>query len=200
MKLEYMQRFGNDSRGEPMVIGSNVKVDVVSFTPQQMDFHNMRRLPEERVTAVTGVNAIVAGLGVGLEHSTFRNYREARSAAYEENVLPLQQLVAQELERSLLPLFAGGENLSISFDTSKLSVFIEDNALRARTANMLVSGGWVTVGAGMRMINMTAGNEYDYYLRKKGYSPVPLAEGGEPVEEPQPQQLALPDNVSKLPA
>lgn len=186
MKLKYMANFGQDRRGEPLVIGSNVKVQIVSFSPQQMNFDQMRRLPEERVTAVFGVNAIVAGLGVGLAHSTFRNYKEARAAAYEENILPMHQLVAAELEQSLLPLYANGDNLSVMFDTSKLSVFLEDNALRSRTANLLVLGGWITVGAGMRSIGMPADTTYDYYLRKNGTTPVPLAEGGNPVAPPQP--------------
>jgi HK97 family phage portal protein len=189
LKIKYMGQFGNDGRGEPMVVSAPIKVEMLSFSPEQMNLVGMRRIPEERISAVYGVNAIVAGLGVGLEHSTFRNYSEARAAAYEECVLPLQKLVAAELTRALLPLFGQSETMKVRFDASKLSIFQEDAMTRARMANMLVTGGWVTVGAGMRIIGMPADAQYDYYLRRQNLSPVPLAEGGtakEPAPAPTP--------------
>jgi HK97 family phage portal protein len=182
LKIQYIGQFGNDGRGEPMVVSAPIKVEMLSFSPEQMNLVKMRRIPEERISAVYGVNAIVAGLGVGLEHSTFRNYKEARAAAYEECVLPLQKLIAAELTRSLLPLFATSEEMQVRFDVTKLSIFQEDAMTRARMANMLVTGGWVTVGAGMRIIGMPADTTYDYYLRRSGLQPVPLAEAGTPAE------------------
>lgn len=180
MKLNYMDRFGGDNRGEPMVVSAKVKVQVLSFSPEQMNLMSMRRVPEERVTAVLGVNAIVAGLGAGLQASTFRNYTEARKAAYQENIIPMQNIVASEIKRSLLPLTAGADNLDIAFDTSRLDVFIDAQRQRANFANQIVIGGWITVGQGMRMIGLPAGPEYDYYLRKTGTAPVPLADAGDP--------------------
>jgi len=174
LKIKYMGQFGNDGRGEPMVVSAPIKVEMLSFSPEQMNLVAMRRIPEERVTAIYGVNAIVAGLGVGLEHSTFRNYSEARAAAYEECVLPLQKMIAAELTRALLPLFPASENLLVRFDSTKLSIFQENAMVRARMANMLVTGGWMTVGAGMRIIGMPADSSYDYYLRRKTVQPVLL--------------------------
>lgn len=236
MKLRYVQGFGNDNRGAPMFLSGPVKVQIVSHSPAEMNLVGLRRVPEERVTAVYGVNAIVAGLGVGLEHSTFRNYKEARAAAYEECILPLHKLIAKEIRRSLLPLFSTasvGSNkpqalaagrlseraaeptpisgkkttetrFTVRFDTSKLSVFQEDQASRARTANMLVTGGWVMVGTGMRMMGMHADASFDYYLRKTGTNPVPLADAAKPPEIPDPlaAQAGKPSNLdpTKKPA
>lgn len=188
IKIRYMDGFGGDNRGEPMVMSAKVKVQVLSFSPEQMNLQSMRRLPEERVTAVLGVNAIVAGLGAGLQASTFRNYSEARKAAYTENIIPMQNLIAAEIKRSILPLVAKSDTLDVEFDVSKLDIFIDEMASRARTANTVVSGGWITVGQGMRMIGLPAGSDYDYYLRRSGVQPVPLEEANKPKELPAPMQ------------
>lgn len=202
LKIKYMGQFGNDGRGEPMVVSAPIKVEMLSFSPEQMNLVGMRRIPEERISAVYGVNAIVAGLGVGLEHSTFRNYSEARAAAYEECVLPLQKLVAAEITRSLLPLFGTSENMKVRFDASKLSIFQEDAMTRARMANMMVASGWLTVGTGMRMIGMPADPSYDYYLRRQNVEPVLLAEASTQKAAPPPPQLiglpGAPKDPSKL--
>ena len=192
LKIKYMGQFSDDGRGEPMVVSAPIKVEMLSFSPEQMNLVGMRRIPEERVSAIYGVNAIVAGLGVGLEHSTFRNYSEARAAAYEECILPLQKLIAAELTRSLLPLFPGAEDLLVRFDASKLSIFQENAMVRARMANMLVTGGWVTVGAGMRLIGMPADESYDYYLRRRQQRAVLLEDAATDQPEDKP---ALPPGV-----
>jgi hypothetical protein len=71
-----------------------------------MDLKTLRRVPEERISGVLGIAAVVAGLGAGLERSTFTNYGEARKAAYEESVIPEQKVVAAELLVQLLPEWA----------------------------------------------------------------------------------------------
>jgi phage portal protein BeeE len=44
------------------------------FSPNdQLNLKELRRIPEERVTAVLGIPAVVAGLGAGLDRSTFTN-------------------------------------------------------------------------------------------------------------------------------
>lgn len=186
LKIKYMGQFSDDGRGEPMVVSAPIKVEMLSFSPEQMNLVGMRRIPEERATAIYGVNAIVAGLGVGLEHSTFRNYSEARAAAYEECVLPLQKLIAAELTRSLLPLFPGSDQLRVRFDATKLSIFQENMMMRARMANMMVLGGWMTVGAGMRIVGMPADSSYDYYIRRKTVHPVLLADASVDTPDPAP--------------
>jgi hypothetical protein len=82
IKANFRERFGGDNRGEPLVISGKVKVQVLSFSPQQMDLTALRRVPEERISGVTGVPAIVAGLGAGLDRSTFANFGEAREAGF----------------------------------------------------------------------------------------------------------------------
>ncbi len=117
MKDEFAQRFGGSHRGEPFVSTHPIDVHVMGYSPEQLNLRSLRRIPEERVTAILGVPAIVVGLGAGLDRSTFANYSEAREAAYESNVIPTQRLMAEELHTQLLPDF--GDPAYVWFDETE---------------------------------------------------------------------------------
>lgn len=139
------QTFGGDNRGEPLVMSSTADVKVLSFSPEQMNLRELRKLPEERVTGVMGVPAIVAGLGAGLDRSTFANYGEAREAAYEENIIPTQRIFAATIDTQLLPDFVGEEaamdGFASDFDITKVRVLQEDqNALWTRAGDAAAKG------------------------------------------------------------
>jgi phage portal protein BeeE len=88
VKKKYLETFGGDERGTVMALSAPTDVKVLSWSPEQMNLRELRRIPEERITAVLGVSAIVAGLGAGLDRSTFTNFGEARRAAYQESIIP----------------------------------------------------------------------------------------------------------------
>jgi HK97 family phage portal protein len=111
VKTAFMEKFGGDKRGEPLVLTAPTDVKVLSFSPEQMNLRELRKVPEERISGVLGIAAMVAGLGAGLERSTFTNYGEARKAAYEESCIPLQTLISADMDVQLLPDFAGEEQI-----------------------------------------------------------------------------------------
>jgi HK97 family phage portal protein len=141
VKTRYVETTTGDHRGEPVVMRGPTSVQVLGFDPQKMDMKTARRVPEERVSAIFGIPAVVAGLGAGLDRSTFANFAEAREAAYESNVIPSQRLLAAELRTQLLPDFGDVQRLRISFDLTKVRVLqADENALHARAREDLKSG------------------------------------------------------------
>lgn len=141
IKNNFEQRFTGSNRGRPMVMSGAVEVKTVSFDPKQMTLVELRHQDEERLTASVGVPAVVVGLGAGLKHSTFANFSEAREAAYESCMIPMQADVAETLSHQLLPEFHNPENYVVYFDISKVRVLQPDiNAQHVRVRGDVLAG------------------------------------------------------------
>lgn len=119
-------KFCGDRRGEPLVVPSPIEIRSPGFNPEQMVLDKVRRIPEERITAALGISAIVIGLGAGLERSTYSNYREAREAAYESNIIPTQRMLLRQLTRQLFDEFVDVDQEKLFFDLSEVHVLRED--------------------------------------------------------------------------
>lgn len=167
------KKFSGDKRGEPMVMKGPTKVQVLSFSPDQMNLRDLRRVPEERVSAVFGVAAVVAGLGAGLDRATFTNFAEAREAAYEGNIIPTQRLIAADLRSQLLRDFTDDKSLNVEFDLTRVRVLQPDMDKLAERATRMVTGGFATVGDARRLVSLPAGPEHNIYLRMVTVMEVP---------------------------
>ncbi len=188
VKQEFTARFGGDRRGEPMVMTAPTKVTTLSWSPASMDLKALRRLPEERVAAVIGIPAMVLGLGAGLDRSTFSNYAEAREAAYENNIIPSQRLLGEELRLQLLPDFEDEEELKrtfVKFDNSNVRALQDDQVKVTTRARMGVGGGIMTVAEGRELMGLPTDETHDVYLRPAALLTVPVADGAKPTTAPQ---------------
>lgn len=186
MKAQFVERFGGDARGEPLVTSGKVSVSVLSFSPQQMDLKALRRVPEERVSAVTGVPAIVAGLGAGLDRSTFANFGEAREAGWEENLIPTQRILSSQIDLQLVPDFVGDPSQFLTdFDVSEVRVLQEDQNAIWERARAAAASGLITLATYKQQIGLPVDDETDrVYLRAFNVVVVPEDEQMAPAVEP----------------
>jgi HK97 family phage portal protein len=144
VKMQFMQKFGGDHRGEPLVVTDPMEIDILSFSPEQMNLKSLRRIPEERICALLGWPAVVAGLGAGLDRSTYNNMDEARQQAYEQNIIPTQQAMADDLTTQLLPDFSTAPDMeSVMFDLSQVRVLQDDQLKLYQRLDIGYRGGWL---------------------------------------------------------
>lgn len=115
LKETWKKKFGGDNRGEPFIPNFAAKVSTVGFNPDEMQFKEVRRLPEERIAGQFLIPPVVVGLGAGLDKATFSNYEQAVKSAYESCMIPLWEDVAEEIGYQLLYEFAG-ENQNLGFE------------------------------------------------------------------------------------
>lgn len=169
VKDTFMEKFSGDKRGEPMVMSTPTEIKVLSWSPQQMDLRSLRKIPEERISAVYGVAAIVAGLGAGLDRSTFNNFEEARKAAYTEAIIPAQRLFAAELEVQLLPEYGNTDGTDVFFDW-KMATAMQENAgdVWKRYSDAAVKG-LLTRGAFKRAVGEPLQADDDVYIIPNNY-------------------------------
>lgn len=183
---EYMKgAFTGDKRGEPLVMSGPTKIQQFGWSPDQLNLRDLRRIPEERVSAVLGVPAIVAGLGAGLDRSTFTNYTEAREAAYEQNIIPTQLALSEEVMFQLLADFEGDDGVwdfRVGWDLSKVRVLQDDQKKLAERLAVEVRGGITKVSEARRELGRSVDPADDVYLRPMSTLEIPA--GAEPRERP----------------
>ena len=189
MATAFRDKFGGDNRGKPLIVsGGPMKVSVVSFSPEQMDFKSVRRIPEERISAVTGVPAIVAQLGAGLDRSTFANYSEAREFMTEDAVAPLWEGFGVQWTEGLRLDFDLADIDAVRYDTTDVAALQDDKNEAAKRIDLGIKGGWAMVSEGRAEAGLSVDESHDVFLRPAGVKVVPAGETGE--AEPVPDPLA----------
>jgi phage portal protein BeeE len=138
----------------------------------------LHRIPEERIAAVMGVPAIIAGLGAGLERSTYSNFREAREMFTEAKLVPMWRMDGSKLNTSLKPDFTSDEAVYIDYDLSDVRALQEDMDKRYARLNIGVQGArpWVTINEARSDVGL------------------PPVDGGDDLIEPIPEQEARPED------
>jgi HK97 family phage portal protein len=144
LKETLQARFTGDKRGEPLVMMSPIKVDMLSFSPEQLALDKLRTIPEERITALLGLPAIVANLGAGLDFSSYNNVKELKASAYEGNLLPTQRLMAAQYDTDLLPELGDAETERVEFDISHVQALADDQADLVKCLSLGYKTGWLT--------------------------------------------------------
>jgi len=174
VKADYVQKTTGDKRGEPLVTEGSVDIASFGFSPEQMQLRSIRGIPEERITAVLGVNAAVVGLGAGLSTTkvgaTLREYREE---AFESTIIPMYRELASELTHQLLDDFKPMPDWRLVFDVSKVRVLQEDENKRVDRMGKALASGGIKVAEYRRALGYIALPEHEVYLRPKNVVAVP---------------------------
>lgn len=146
IKAKFKQSFSGDHRGDPIVMSRPTSIVQFGFSPQNMELGAIRDIPEERVTAVLGIPAAVVGFGTGLQTAKVgATMSELRDQAYENNIIPTQRLIGDEMTLQLLPEFLQpGEDLAaleVAFDLAKVRVLQEAQGKLADRQSTLARAG-----------------------------------------------------------
>lgn len=185
--------FTGGGRGEPFVSSLPVEISEYGWDPEKLNLSALRAIPEERITALLGVPAAVVGFGTGLEQTKVgATMREMRELAYENGIIPLQRLVAEELHTQLLPEFeADPDRAEVVFDLSKVRVLQEDQNALVERVDRMVQGGWLRVDQAQAMVGLEVDATQSFYLRRIAMLEVPSGSQRElPSEEPEPETRA----------
>lgn len=184
-KSWFKQAFSGDHRGEPLVMGAPTDVYPYGFNPQQMNMSEARDVAEERICALIGIPAAVVGFGAGLQSTKVgATMEELRKLAWQNGVLPLQRVLADELDRSLLPEFGNVTGLRTWWDVSEVQALQDDLAKLAARLNIAIGGGWAQVHEGRTAMGWEASDADRVYLRPAMAIEVPA--GGQKADPAKP--------------
>lgn len=143
------------NRGEPVIMGYPMKIELPSFSPNQMVLDKLRDIPEERITAVLGIPAAVVGLGTGLQQTKVgATMKELRREAYEGGIIPIQKIMAETWTFKLLPRFNPATGDYVAYDNSQSKVFQEDENDKHRRVRDDWRAGLITLAQALTQIGL----------------------------------------------
>ena len=162
VKKYIKEKFSGDGAGEPFATSLPVDLQPFGVDPIKMNLKQMRAMPETRVCALLGVPAQVVGLSAGQEQRTYANYAEARQAAYEDCIIPMQRLVAADLRNQLLSEWEQDvRRWRVEFDLHDVRVLQDDENEKYARVNLLWNSGLITREKSLAMLGIEdEGSEY----------------------------------------
>ncbi|MBN9333872.1 phage portal protein [Devosia sp.] len=173
------QAFTGDRRGEPLVMGAPTDVVPYGFNPQQMNMSDARDIAEERVCAALGIPAAIVGFGAGLQSTKVgATMEELRKLAWQNGVMPVARVFADELDRSLIPDFGERHAGRSHWDTSEVQALQDDRAKAATTWNTMINGGWAEVAEGREGMGLEVDDSHRVFLRPAMALEVPSGSKG----------------------
>jgi HK97 family phage portal protein len=203
IKQTWKRKFGGDNRGEPLILDFKGTISTLGFNPSDMDFTAISNKAESRISGAMGVPAIVAGLSVGMDASTYNNLANLKKSAFEECLEPCWESFECDLERQLLPDFTKDPSICVEFETKHIRALQENETERQDRERKNFECGAMTLNEFRQCINLEPDPQGDYYLRptkareispeKAAQNstedpPVPTVQPADPPADPKPKK------------
>ena len=192
-----------DQHRKTAVLPQGTTYEEIGFSPQEMEFGDMRAWNRQTIMSVFGVTKPIIGLTDGL------NYASSQSAFrsfWEVTVTPFLDFLADELQTKFVRRLIGPEQMyRVSFDTSGVGALREDEDSKVERALKLFAQGGRTFREASELAGMSLdATELEHV--DQAYMPanqVPVfgeAPATEPVEGDEPQPGAEPVEVMEATA
>lgn len=125
------QYAGMRNWGDVMILDADAEYQRLGLTTQELGFEDLDARNEARICAVLGVPAIVAGAKIGLDRGTYSNYEQARTAMWEDNVMPMYRRFQDALDQHFGIAY---KNTEFRYDFSDVPALRENETERGDLA------------------------------------------------------------------
>ena len=193
------RRFGGENRGRPLVIsGGEVDIQTLSFSPKDLEIGKLRYINEERISAVLGVPAILAGLGAGLERATYSNAKELREFFTEQKLIPMWNHFANEFTKQLLlEDYESNAAYCFKYDLSDVRALSQDEDATMARIVQGYNAGFITVNEARQANQLPPLDNGDYFVRNMTVAEVPTDGSEVTMYHGTPIELAADETVEE---
>jgi len=140
-KLMKEEVVGAENAGLPVgPLEGGLEFKPYGLSPREMDWLQLDKHTRRKVASVLNVAPELIG---DSENKTYSNYQEARKALYLENVLPRMDVLRDELNNWLVPMF-GDDRIRVDYDRDSIEAIREDRSKLYTDIRGLVQDGIAT--------------------------------------------------------
>ncbi len=189
LKAKWREAFSGRNRGTPAFLQKGMKVHTLGMTLTELEFPDLRSVTEARICSVFGVEPILVGAKIGLEHNAYKDYREARLSFWEEAMFSEQRRFIQPVRRHMLSKFQGVGRALIraDWDNSEVLALKEAEGARWERATNAFARGGITRNDFRQAVGLPSVEGGDVFLIPSGV----IEQGvGEPQSTPAAQVAA----------
>jgi HK97 family phage portal protein len=183
-----------EDRGDTAVFSDPIELTPLGLSPEAMQLGELPRRSEARICAAFGLSPMV--LGLPDPGKTYSNLAEAKEAAWRHCLIPLQDLVAETLQRALLPEFSDPDRYTVEYDYSHVEALQEDLALKHTRVREDWKCGLVTQNEARDELGYEPDPDGDRWYPQTGGD----ASEEEPAEEGVPAEEDLEEEAEEGPA
>lgn len=144
IRERFKERHGGLWAGGVEVLEEGATYTRVSANLQELDTNNLRAVPEARIPAAFGMDAIFAGLTAGLKHASYNNFKDSRLKFVESFLLPFWQLDSSQLTKKIVGEMDYAEPCILKRDMSAVGALQDVLLSRHETAVKDYQGGILT--------------------------------------------------------
>ena len=130
------------------VLDDDAEYQQMASDPSNMAMTEMHNHTESRICSVLGVPPILISANVGLQRSTFANYKEARLSFHSETLEPLINKVVRFLNYCVG--YELGETVAVDF--SQMRAFMDDKETDNKRATDLFTAGIITLNEARELV------------------------------------------------
>lgn len=195
LKGQVQDQTQGEHRGSVIALTARMKVVVLGFTPEQLRLDQLPLPAEARVCAAVGLSPMVVGLPD--PGKTYANLSEARNSAWQNCLVPLQDLIAETLRWQLLNEFEDPKVTLVEFDYSHVEALQENQKLKSDRIRGEWKDGLITQNEARDQLGYQPDADGDrfYPLTMPAQGPAgpvePADEAEPPAEGDRPKQLGL---------
>lgn len=180
----YHDATAGENAGRAWATKLPVSAQVMGLSPQEMALDSILDRPVSQICAILRLSPMVVGFPD--DQRTFANAGEARKAAWEDCLEPLQEILADELDDQLLPDLGDEMAEFVVWDRTKVRALQEGADIRTSRASVMVAGvPFATVNEARQVVGLPPqdGPEFDTI------EPPASAAGGDegPSGDPEPE-------------
>jgi HK97 family phage portal protein len=136
---------GPDNAGVPFIAEGGLEWQEMSMNPKDLDWLEGMRDAARLICLVVNIPPLILNIP---GDNTFKNYGEAREAAYMDGAIPLMEELVAELNTDLVPAF--GDNIRLALDLDKVEALAAWRAERMKNVDlcsfMMIDEKRATVG------------------------------------------------------
>jgi HK97 family phage portal protein len=144
MEERVSSKIAGGKQGGTLVMSRPVELVQPNFSPKDMDTTGMGRRSEERISGLLNTPAILAGLGAGLDRSTFSNMEEAQRYYSERFLVPAWMREGEVYSRVLVPRFGlDPSKFRVMADTTKVKALQDNREQLHKIADGSFNAGWL---------------------------------------------------------